>query len=213
MRPKQRTYWVYLLKGEKEYKIGYTNRLKHRFSSYVSMMGKGNITLIGAVSVIEPKVYEHELHLKYKVYNSHGEWFSFTDIQVKSLLDEWKNMNIPFISTIEEVYKYEPIRKRDRILRPHIVNVNMTKEEKEILLSLVKDSNMNISEFIRSKIFTHAISVRESREPNQHCQSPQIRVTIPEHQYVKLLKASDTEFRTVHAYSSIVLIKYADNLP
>lgn len=80
---------VYFLsqKGTQLIKIGKAKNLKDRTSTIIREASKAciKLELVHHIECENRHDKEKELHLKYKKYNTHGEWFRFSEDHIKSL--------------------------------------------------------------------------------------------------------------------------------
>ena len=76
---------IYLIKGAGLLKIGVTHDMDKRFKG-ITTMSPVPLVLHYSKKVTNARKLEKALHLKYKEFNSHGEWFNLTDKQIDDIL-------------------------------------------------------------------------------------------------------------------------------
>ena len=74
--------YLYIIKNESKYKIGFTSDIKKRYNNYKSHLG--SVNLIYVYESFESNKLELFLHEKYKKQRVIGEYFNLSD---KDLLD------------------------------------------------------------------------------------------------------------------------------
>jgi len=75
---------VYLIKGHKQYKIGYSTH----FSKRLTELQIGNeypLTVVALISTPLPQELEAQLQEQYQEYKGLGEWFSLTEEHVEAI--------------------------------------------------------------------------------------------------------------------------------
>jgi len=71
-------------------KIGIANNPMSRLSN-LQVSCPQNITLIAVLEVENARIYEAELHSRYRDKHYRGEWFRLLDEDIEDILKEWKN--------------------------------------------------------------------------------------------------------------------------
>ena len=77
---------VYLIKGADLIKIGISGNVNSRFKK-LTTMSPVKLELIHVADISKAAAVEKQLHIDYKEFNSHGEWFNLSEEQVKDIIE------------------------------------------------------------------------------------------------------------------------------
>jgi len=76
--------YLYIIKNESKYKIGFTSDIKKRYKNYKSHLG--NVNLIYVYESFESNKLEAFLHDKYKRQRVIGEYFNLSDFDLLEII-------------------------------------------------------------------------------------------------------------------------------